>query len=339
MLELARRFLADGMQVDIVNLAGDGELSREVPTSARYLPMGDGKHGSRLSLAIASLGCLRRYFRNECPDVVLSTMTGTNLVSLLATWVAAYPGRVVVREAASTLNVGSVMKWLIRLLYGRADHVITVSQGVADDLMALGLDSSGLTSIPNPIDAERIRVLSVDDSPLPVKPYLIAVGRMTLQKDHVTLLKAFAASKASATHDLLLIGGGPERENVQALTNSLGVAEKVRFAGPLENPYPLMAKASLLVLSSRWEGYPNVLLEAIALGVPVVSTDCRSGPAELLGQGRFGRLAAVGDSSGLARSIDQELEAPSGGRIEVMRTHAPDAIADRYAHILLELST
>lgn len=338
MLELARRFLADGMRVDIVNLAGDGELSHEVPASARYLAMGKGKHGSRLGLAIASLGRLRRFLRNERPDVVLSTMTGTNLVSLLAAWASAYRGRVVVREAASTLNVGNVMKWLIRSLYGRASHVITVSQGVADDLMALGLRGDGLTAIPNPIDADRIRVLSEDDSPRPVKPYLITVGRMTPQKDQATLLKAFAASKASATHDLVLVGGGPEWENLKALTNSLGIAEKVRFTGPLENPYPVMARASLLVLSSRWEGYPNVLLEAISLGVPVVSTDCRSGPAELLEQGRYGRLAAVGDSSGLAHSIDQELEAPSGGRSEVMRRHAPDEIADRYAHVLLEVS-
>lgn len=336
MLELARRFLADGMRVDVVNLAGDGELALEVPPSARYLAMGTASQPSRLGLAISSLGLLRRYLLNERPDVVLGTMTGTNLVTLLAARIAAFRGRVIVREAASTLNASRGMKWLIRSLYGRADHVITVSQGVADDLAALGLSRDRMTAIPNPIDADRIRALAGGESHLPVKPYLITVGRMTPQKDQVTLLEAFAASNARSTHTLILVGGGPERARLQALVDSLQLADVVHFAGPLENPYPLMAKASLLVLSSRWEGYPNVLLEAIALGVPVVSTDCRSGPAELLEHGRFGRLVAVGDVPGLANAVDRELEAPSGGGSEVLRRHLPSVIADRYAKILLE---
>lgn len=334
MLELARRFLADGIRVDIVNLTGTGELVSEVPAEARYVALARTTNDSRVALALGSVGRLRRFLRRESPSAVLSTMTGTNLVTVIAARSVGFRGRLVVREAASTLNTSSLMNWLVRLLYRRADHVITVSNGVADDMKTLGLADTHLTTIPNPIDADRVRSLSQAEIVSSPRPYLIAVGRLTQQKDHVTLLRAFAACNARSTYDLTIVGKGPEQARLSGLVNELGLIGQVRFVGALQNPYPSIASAGLLVLSSRWEGYPNVLLEALALGVPVVSTDCVAGPAELLSDGRFGRLARVGDAAGLARAIDDELARPSTGQGEVISRHAPTFIASRYAAVL-----
>ncbi|SEO84665.1 Glycosyltransferase involved in cell wall bisynthesis [Luteibacter sp. UNC138MFCol5.1] len=330
MLELARRFLALGLSVHIVNLSGSGELIAEVPEAARYWAPKRTTVDAKAWLAVTSAFRLWRMLRRERPDAVLSTMTGTNIVTLAAARLARYAGTVVVREAASTLNASKMMNWLMRVSYGRADRIVTVSEGVAADLALLGLPPDRLLAIPNPIDANRILGLAGSEPVPETRPYIISVGRLTVQKDHSTLLDAYAKAGARKSHDLVIVGGGPESERLRAQVLAMGLQRAVHLTGPLENPYPLMRRAALFVLSSRWEGYPNVLLEAVTLGLPVVSTDCRSGPSELLAGGRFGRLAAAGDSEALAQAIDDELATPSECGEELVRRHAPDAIAARY---------
>lgn len=332
MLELARRFVAAGVRVDLINLAGDGELVGDVPPGVRYLPVAPGSSGLRL--AVVSVAWLRRYLRQAKPDAILSTMTGANVATLVAAKLARFRGSCVVREAASTLNASAFRRFLMRWVYRCASKVVTVSQGVADDLSALGIHRVNMVAIPNPIDVDRVRSLAAEPAELPVRPYIVAVGRLTIQKDHATLLRAYAVSEVRATHSLAIVGEGPERPALESLIASLGLGHDVILAGSLVNPYPWVRGASLMVLSSRWEGYPNVLLEAFALDVPVVSTDCPAGPAELLKGGAHGRLVAVADIEALARAMSSELAARSGGYAAVVNEHLPDIVAGRYLEVL-----
>jgi glycosyltransferase involved in cell wall biosynthesis len=337
-LELARQFVASGHRVDIVSLTGDGELVAEVPAAVGYKPLLKGRAHGGIRLALRVLPALTRYFRDARPDVILSSMTGTNLLTVLAHGRAGRQGRLVLREAASLSNTGSrTTRWLMRILYPRAEALLAVSEGVAKDLERLGLDPSLIHVIHNPIDAERVRVLAAQVEPLPSfcnTPFIVSIGRLTIQKDHGTLLRAYAASALRHTHKLIVIGEGEQRQVLAQLASKLGIEGRVELAGSFVNPYPILASAALLVLSSRWEGYPNVLLEALALGVPVVATDCPGGPRELLQDGRYGRLAPVGDHLALVRATDDELREPAGNRHEMIEAHQPRKVAYRYLALL-----
>lgn len=339
-LELARQFVASGHRVDLVNLTGDGELVCDVPKAVSYRPLLKGRAHDGIRLASKALPALARYFRDAQPDVILSSMTGTNLLAVLARGQACRQARLLLREAASLTNTNSsVTRWLMRKLYPHADALLAVSEGVANDLKRLGLDPSLIHVIPNPVDAERVRVLAAEVESLPSfceTPYIVSIGRLTIQKDHGTLLRAYEASALRRTHRLIVVGEGEQRSALTELAGKLGIQDRVELAGALANPYPILAGAALLILSSRWEGYPNVLLEALALGVPVVATDCPAGPGELLQGGRYGRLAPVGDHLALARAMDAELQEPSGYGDEVLATHQAKAVANRYLALLAE---
>jgi len=148
------------------------------------------------------------------------------------------------------------------------------------------------------------------------------------------LLQAFSISELRRSHRLIIVGEGERRANLESLIRSLGMEDRVVLAGAMDNPFPVLQGAALLVLSSRWEGYPNVLLEALALNVPVISTDCRHGPRELLDGGRHGSLVPVGDPAALASAMDAGLQPPSYAGDAVLAAHNPHVIASRYLALL-----
>ena len=335
LLALSRQFLTMGYDVAIVTLVHDGELIQELPEGAAYRTLNKRLPPAPI-LAMTSLVGLIRLFRAARPEMILSTMTGTNLLTALAHRISRGRGRLVLREAVSARNQQrSVIRRLMGRLYRFADALIAVSHSVATDLEKLGLRSSPIYVIPNPVDEERLRSLaSAQRGPLRREPYVVCVARLALQKDHATLLRAYAISRLRVTHRLVLVGDGEEREALVRLSRELEIDSRVDFAGAQRNPYPSIARADLLVLPSRWEGYPNVLLEALALGVPVVATDCPGGSKELLDNGRFGRLVAPGDHIALARAMEAELQTPKRDTSALLRHHAPAAVADRYVAVL-----
>jgi glycosyltransferase involved in cell wall biosynthesis len=142
-------------------------------------------------------------------------------------------------------------------------------------------------------------------------PVILAVGRLTLQKDFPTLIRAFARLRARRSARLVILGEGELRDELEALVAELGLTADVALPGFVDNPFSWMRGSALFVLSSAWEGFGNVLVEAMACGTPVVSTDCPSGPAEILENGKWGRLAAVGDAEALARAIAEALDDPN----------------------------
>jgi glycosyltransferase involved in cell wall biosynthesis len=215
-----------------------------------------------------------------------------------------------------------------RRLYG-GRRLIAVSQGVADDLR--GLAPARVETIPNPFDFAEMKRLAAAPAALPPKPYVVHVGRFTGQKRHDVLLDAFA--RVAPPHRLVLLADpGPELERMIA---ERGLAGRVQIAGFQQNPYPWIASAELLVLCSDHEGLPNALVEALGLGVPVVSTDCPSGPREILGAGLAEWLVPVGDAAALAGAIVRALaERPDAARADLSRYAEAGVIAayERVAH-------
>ena len=339
LLQLAGSFVASDREVHIAVLLGGGPLRGFVPdgvTLHELIDAGDALRG--LALVWRALPRLASLIRTIKPHAVLSTMTGTNLLVALACMVVRPRAHLVLREAASLVNAKGALKRLaMRWFYRRADGLVAVSAGVAQDLRGLGLSGDRIHVIRNPVDVGRLRHLAEVGQPLSDhgdEPYVVALGRLAEQKDHPTLLQAYASSALRASHRLVIVGGGEWHGKLKHLTDELGLGNRVLFTGAMDNPYRVLSDAKLHVLSSRWEGYPNVLLEALALGVPVVSTDCPHGPREILVDGRHGRLVPVADASALARAMDQELKKPSSGIEAVLAAHRPQVVASGYLALL-----
>lgn len=203
-----------------------------------------------------------------------------------------------------------------RRLFSHCDGVIANSQGAAQDLRNFLRDPSlEIAVLPNPTvtpDLLRLAHEPVDHPWLQddVPPVIMGVGRLGRAKDFPTLLKAFALLRKRRVARLLILGQGRQRERLELLSQELGIAEDVCLTGFVNNPYAHLARAKLFVLSSLWEGCPNALIEALALGTPVVATDCPSGPREILADGRYGALVAPGDAEALAAAMVQTLDHP-----------------------------
>jgi glycosyltransferase involved in cell wall biosynthesis len=218
---------------------------------------------------------------------------------------------------------------------------VAVSQGVAEDLArSTGLRGDAIKVIHNPIITPSLRYKANEPFEHPwFKPgqpsVIIAVGRLTPQKDFPALISAFAKLRAYRFARLLILGEGEERNNLEKLIVELGLSDDIDMPGFVDNPYPFMKNASVFVLSSRWEGLPTVLGEALYFGVPIVSTDCRSGPREILKEGIYGRLVPVGNPDLLALAIQEALD----GKVPVAPPSSWDpytleSTLDQYAQVL-----
>jgi len=338
MLQLARSFIAAGREVHLAVLLGGGPLRGEVPDAVVLHELIPAGRARGFWLAWQAFPRLVSLMRTTQPDAVLSTMTGTNLLTVLACKRSHGHARLVLREASSLVNApGFFKRGAMRWLYPCADMVVAVSRGVAEDLQGLGVPDDRIRVIHNPVDRDRLRYLAGIGPVLPGlegAPYVIALGRLTEAKDYPTLLRAYATSQLRHSHRLVIVGEGEERAKLETTARQLGIADQVLLPGAMDNPFRVLAGASLLVLSSRWEGYPNVLLEALALDVPALATDCRHGPRELLDGGHWGRLAPVGNVAALARAMDSEVEQPSSADEAVVTSHNHPVIAAYYLTVL-----
>lgn len=203
---------------------------------------------------------------------------------------------------------------LVRSFYPWADTISAVSEGVADDLaQVVGIPRERIEVIHNPGVMPELR--NKAQAPLDhpwfqpdQPPVVLAVGSLTVQKDFPTLIRSIAHVQETRPVRLLILGEGQDRPELEALVRQLGLEESVSLPGFVANPYAYMARASVFVLSSRWEGLPTVLMEALYCGAPVVATDCPSGPREILRDGQYGQLVPVGNVTTLAHAIETTLE-------------------------------
>jgi glycosyltransferase involved in cell wall biosynthesis len=230
-----------------------------------------------------------------------------------------------------------------RRFFPWADAWIAISAGVAEDAARVtGIPREAIATIHNPVVTSELRARAaapVDDPWLAPgsPPVVLGVGRLVPQKDFATLVRAFARVRARRSARLLLLGEGPGRSELERLAGELGVAGEVRFAGRVESAPAYMARAAVFALSSAWEGFGRVLVEALAVGCPVVSTDCPSGPREILEDGAFGPLVPVGNAEALAEAIEAVLDRPPERSALVKRAEAfsIERGVERYLEVLL----
>jgi glycosyltransferase involved in cell wall biosynthesis len=336
-LDLVPPFVAAGLEVTFLLGAARGTLLDQVPAEARVVSL----DAPRQLLALLPIV---RYLRRVRPAILLVNTEHAAIVSLWARAISRSATRIVVCQHNTFSAQSRRMHWqfrilpvLFRLFLSWADRIVAVSAGVADDLTACcGIARARITVIYNGVVGSDFAAKSAAPVDHPWfgagSPVIVAAGRLVEQKDFATLITAFAAVARERDVRLVLLGEGPLRLSLQELAQSLGVADRIDMPGFRANPLPYLREATLVVLSSRYEGFGMVLAEALACGTPVVSTDCPHGPAEILDHGRYGRLTPPGDPVALAQAILATLDAlPSGEAMQSRgSTFTIRASAERY---------
>lgn len=319
----------------------------DAATKVAYLSRSEYGFCSRLMLPIQFFR-LKLRLAAEHPDAVISTLTGMNIFTLLATCTRSRNYPVLIREASTAHNKTSIfVHTLKKHLYPRASAIVAVSEGVSNDLISdIGLPRSKLHIINNPVNRETVKQASrIDVAHKWLKdktcPVFISVGRLTKAKDYDTLINALKIIHNTLSAKLIIVGEGPERPHLERLVHSLGLDDVVDMPGHFDNPYSFMVRADVFVLSSRWEGFVNVLLEALTLGMPIVSTDCHSSPREILQNGKYGHLVPPGHPSELAENMLDILESMPKPEFQESRAaeFSPDALFERYRILIDRLSS
>ena len=282
-----------------------------------------GRYCLDLSDPAAALAALDRYAGERRPDVILSNRdkAGAVLVRLSGEH-ALRIARIGTNVMEKTKGKHLLARWRTRrrlaAVLAEADGLIAVSEGACSALHRLfrGRTAPPIARVHSPIDMDAISKSAAAAARHPWlaekdQPVILSAGRLVRTKDYPTLIKAFERVLQHRDCRLMILGEGRQRRKLESLIERLGLADAVALPGFVPDPFPFMARADLFVLSSRFEGFGNVLAEALAVGTTCISTDCESGPREILGDGRYGALVPVGSVSGLANAISRSLERPA----------------------------
>jgi glycosyltransferase involved in cell wall biosynthesis len=350
-LPLAAEFVRHGHAVDLLTVRGSAAVLAALPEGVRRVELGGGR-------TLTAIPQLARYLRRERPGALISAQHYANVAALLAARMARTGTSVIVTERLAITEAlaydpplkRQVLSWLMRRTYPWARAVVANSAAGATGLATfLGWRPEQVHAILNPTYDERMRAAAADARTGPPPhpwlaagepPVVVAVGRLTPQKDFASLLRAFAQARSRTPARLLIVGEGPERPVLEALITRLGIGEDVALVGHLADPYPFIARARVLALSSRYEGLPNVVIEAQALGVPVIATDCPTGPRELLEDGLAGVLVPVADERALGDGIAGLLLDPARADAlaqrarEQLERFTPERAYARYARLV-----
>ena len=333
MLNLASFFVAQGASVDLLVASAKGPLLTEVPDSVNLIDLKSTKSRlesvrwwflkaalkmellflvllflKKLPKAVSVIPGLVNYIKCSSPDMIFSTPTTANLAAIWAKSYCGYSKKIVVREATTlSKEVASKRTTFFRLIrifvkkwYRYADVVVCVSDGVSRDLSKnFAVNKQQIRTIFNIIDIEQIMKKSVssehDFMISRYGDYILSAGRLEKEKDYETLIRAFHLISKNVSVNLVILGEGSERKKLMKLIEELSLSERVFLPGFKANPYPFISKCDVFALSSRWEGCPNVLREALILNKKIISTDCESGVRDILGCEEFGSIVPIGD--------------------------------------------
>ncbi len=337
-VNLVQGIVQRGEPVDVVLAMADGVFMDQLPPQVRVVDLG----ARRL---IGGFLPLIRYLRRERPRALVSSMSHANMLAL---WAARLAGRgtPVMVTVHNTMSVSSgsdgwLEHWLLRTFYPWATWIVAVSRGAADDLArTTGLPRPRIEVVYNPVITPAILAAAEREPDHPwfapgEPPVILGVGRLTKQKDFFTLVRAFGELRRRRVARLIILGDGEDRPGLEALIAELGLSDDVALPGFRDSAPAYMSRSALFALSSAWEGLPTVLIEALAVGTPVVSTDCPSGPREILQEGRLGALVPVGDATALAGAMARALECPDP-RLpsDALTVFTLDAAVDHYLRLI-----
>lgn len=346
MLNLMEEFVKRGVVVDVFLMKSDGEYIDQIPSNVRVFIV-EGTYFKRI------LGFIN-YLRKEKPDVSISARQRQDLVNILSCLCTLGQTKPVVSIHTNVTVENSFIKksrnnsWWInalsKILYRKVEKYIAVSAGVAEDFSKrTGIDRSKIKVIYNPVykpysEDPKSTLVPLSKLAGSNKRFIIGAGRLTVQKDFETLVKAFYLVKQNIEDVMLIIlGEGPLRNSLKRLISDLGLHQDVLLLGYVSNPQYYISQADLFVLSSKWEGFGVVIVEAMGVGTPIVSTDCPSGPREILEGGKYGKLVPVGNPKEMASAIKKVLDMPHQKEILIKRAcdFATDRIADEYLNYIL----
>lgn len=311
--ELAGR----GYPIDLLHVRKHGPYLDSVPANVNIIDLGT-RH------VYTSLPAVVRYLKKYQPAVLLSDKDRVNRTAMIARALAGGKTRMIL-SSGTTISIDLqnrdfLERWLqrnsMRYIYPHADNIIVTSAGVADDMAAYtGLAREKIEVVPSPVIPATLFTATLERPDHPWfhdqgPPLILGVGELCARKDFATLLRAIVLVRQQRPCRLLVLGRGKLKDELQHLAHRLGIADAVDFAGFVDNPYAYMAHADLFAFTSQWEGLGFVIIEALAVGTPVVATDCPSGPREILQDGRVGELVPVGDSASLAAGIIRTLDKP-----------------------------
>jgi glycosyltransferase involved in cell wall biosynthesis len=343
---LCNALAAKGISVTVLALHPDGPLRSLLDPAIRVTAI----PGRQLRYAVPGL---RRVIRSLEPVVIVSSEAGLNLCTLIAvrSLPRRYRPKLVLREVGSPsialhrdpYRSNRVAYRILRRLYRAADCIVTLTQGARQDLAQnfsvpeAMISVMGTNAVIAPTVVDRLRRWDGETGREP--DLIVCVGRLSPEKDHPTLLRAMTLLPADRCYRLAIVGEGSERATLEALAREHGLSEQIIFAGQVADPFSWMMRARLAVCSSVYEGLCNAIIEALACGTPVVSTDCPYGPREILQGGRYGTLTPVGDATAMASAIAQAMQRVPDRRALVDRGlhYSAAAAADRFLEIMAGL--
>ena len=311
MLNLAHGFVGQGMKVDFVLGKAEGPFLSQLPEGARLVDL-------KSSRVLTSIPGLVRYLRNEHPMALISALDHANIAALWAKRLAGVKTRIVITlhntvsekmKITPMFSRKKLFPFLLRRFFPGASEIVAVSNGVASDYANVtGIPLEQFKVIYNPVVTPEILEKAAEPLDHPwfnskEPPVIISVGRLTEQKHYACLIDAFAKVREKQPARLMILGEGELRPDLEKQISELNLNEDVDLPGFVMNPYKYVRNAAVFALSSKWEGLPTVLIEALAVGAAVVSTNCRSGPEEILMGGTLGTLVPVDNISELASAI------------------------------------
>jgi glycosyltransferase involved in cell wall biosynthesis len=331
------------LKIDLLLIRDSSDFLKLLSPAVTQIKLGS-KHSA------TSFFPIKRYLQNNHPDGILVAKERAGKSVLIARYLAGNRSRVVLRLGTNLATAMQGKSWLsrflrfqsIRLFYPHFSAIVAVSHGVAGDTQRISkVSMDKIHVIRNPVITDKLLTLSQIPPVHPwlvekTEPVILGIGRLTRQKGFDTLIRAFALINQSIPSRLIILGDGNLRQELIDLAKELGVDNRVDFPGFSDNPYSLLNVVDLFILSSRWEGSPNALTEAMALGTQVVSTNCPSGPFELLQEGNIAPLVAVDDVEALAEAAVQVLQNPvDKDRIRAaVADYRPEIAAQAYLSLL-----
>ncbi len=345
-LDLAQELRKQGYGVDILLIRKSGAYLQNVPEGISVIEL--RTRSKRYFRTISAIPALIEYLNTVQPLCILSSLPRNNIAMCVADFFVTASSKVILIEHSNLTEYlkrengfkVKVLPFLMSLLYRRADHIVGVSKGVVEDIRrVLRLPTKRMTAIYNPINLAAIQQQAATDvtaSPNGAS-FILGVGRLTKQKNFTLLIEAFSIlGKDNDSLHLVLLGEGEERQKLEQQVGNLGLKNRVHMPGFVDNPFAWMKQTRMLVLSSDFEGFGNVLVEAMACGTPVVSTDCPDGPREVLEDGKWGILVPRGDSEALAQAMQKTLENPIDPEVlkERAKDFSPEKIAKHYISLM-----